>query len=79
MPINPPQHFNRRARRRLEALLRRPDTTCYLCAGADRSTLVGIVAALASADDTLVGTTIIMPDGETYYIDADALRRGGHG
>jgi hypothetical protein len=66
--IEPFQVRNRDIRRRLEAMLHRPDTTCLLCTAADRVVLVRIVAALAAADDALTGFT------------ADALRRGGgHG
>jgi len=36
-----------------------------------------IVAETAAHDETLAGATLILPDGESFYIDAAMLRRGG--
>jgi hypothetical protein len=36
------------------------------------------VAELAAQDPTTSGFTLIMPDGTVEYLDAGALRRGGH-
>lgn len=34
-------------------------------------------AALAEADDTISGATMILPDGTSEYLDADLMRQGG--
>jgi hypothetical protein len=43
----------------------------------DSSSLVGVTAALAEADPTVISVTLITPDGHTTYVDAATLRRGG--
>jgi hypothetical protein len=32
---------------------------------------------MADQDPTISGVTLIMPNGDMYYIDADRLRKGG--
>jgi hypothetical protein len=43
----------------------------------DRADLVSIANALIEADATATGATLVLPDGETIYLSADLLRRGG--
>jgi hypothetical protein len=43
----------------------------------DRAELLRLVAGLVKADGSVSGITIITPDGELSYVDADMLRRGG--
>lgn len=36
-----------------------------------------VMADLADRDDTIIGATLILPDGEVTFVDAATLRRGG--
>jgi hypothetical protein len=36
-----------------------------------------ILLALAEVDPTVSGATLILPDGQTIYLDAALLRQGG--
>jgi hypothetical protein len=48
-----------------------------LAVATSRAGLLRLVAALADADPTVSGATVIMPDGEFTYVDAAMLRSGG--
>ena len=43
----------------------------------DRAELLRLMAGLVKADGSVSGITIITPDGELPYVDADMLRRSG--
>ena len=66
-----------RRRRRAEKSQRRRDAADDLVIVPDRSMLLGVVAAMAEADGSVSGVTVIMPNGQIDYIDAAMLRRGG--
>jgi hypothetical protein len=42
-----------------------------------RRLALSTLAALAEADDTVSGMTLIAPDGSVEYIDAGVMRRAG--
>jgi hypothetical protein len=66
---------NRQQRRRAASARRHEDGDQSKVA--DRATLLKFIARLAEGDSTLSGVTVVMPDGEVSYVDADLLRRGG--
>lgn len=68
--------MNRHQRRRLDAL-RRHFAAADNPVPTDRSSLLRLAAALAKDDPTVVGLTLIMPDGDVSYVHAGMLRRGG--
>jgi hypothetical protein len=43
----------------------------------DQLTRMRLAAALIEADGSVSGLTLVTPDGEVTYLDAEVLRRGG--
>ena len=44
-----------------------------------RAEAIRILLALAEVDPTVSGTTLILSDGRTEYLDVEKLRQGGRG
>ena len=42
-----------------------------------RAEAIRILLALAEIDPTVSGTTLILPDGRTEYLEVEKLRQGG--
>jgi hypothetical protein len=68
---------NRHKRRRIEAIRRHLAASDDLAVATSRAGLIRLVAALAEADPTVPGATVITPKGDVSYIDGAMLRGGG--
>lgn len=69
--------MNRHHRRAAKSSRRQANTDREAVGIFDRADLLRLVAALVDADGSVSGITLISPDGELSYVDAEMLRRGG--
>jgi len=64
--------MNRHERRKAEAIRRQRPAPSE-----DRATIMQLAVEAILASDTASGATLILPGGETLFLDRDQLERGG--